>query len=106
VVGYRAPNFSIGPAQGWAYEVLLEEGFDYDSSLYPISHDRYASDAIPFILEGGFDRLDGLKDQEIWRGIERGPAIEEQRDSHRLPRRVRPALKRTPWRFAAASTHA
>ncbi len=41
VVGYRAPNFSIGPAQSWAYEILLGEGFLYDSSSYPILHDRY-----------------------------------------------------------------
>jgi polysaccharide deacetylase family protein (PEP-CTERM system associated) len=44
VVGYRAPNFSIGPAeQRWAYEVLVEEGFQYDSSSYPIFHDRYGN---------------------------------------------------------------
>lgn len=41
VVGYRAPNFSIGPAQRWAYEILFEEGFQYDSSMHPIHHDRY-----------------------------------------------------------------
>jgi len=41
VVGYRAPNFSIGRAQGWAYQILLDEGFRYDSSMYPIRHDRY-----------------------------------------------------------------
>jgi polysaccharide deacetylase family protein (PEP-CTERM system associated) len=41
VIGYRAPNFSIGPAQAWAYEVLAEEGYQYDSSLHPIHHDRY-----------------------------------------------------------------
>jgi polysaccharide deacetylase family protein (PEP-CTERM system associated) len=41
VVGYRAPNFSIGRAQAWAYDILLEEGFRYDSSTYPILHDRY-----------------------------------------------------------------
>ena len=41
VIGYRAPNFSIGPAQSWAYEILAEEGFSYDSSLHPIHHDRY-----------------------------------------------------------------
>jgi polysaccharide deacetylase family protein (PEP-CTERM system associated) len=40
VLGYRAPNFSIG-AQTWAYDVLIEEGFRYDSSVYPIRHDRY-----------------------------------------------------------------
>jgi polysaccharide deacetylase family protein (PEP-CTERM system associated) len=41
VIGYRAPNFSIGPAQSWAYQILAEEGFEYDSSLHPIHHDRY-----------------------------------------------------------------
>jgi polysaccharide deacetylase family protein (PEP-CTERM system associated) len=47
VVGYRAPNFSISPAQGWAYEVLLEEGLRYDSSLFPIRHDRYGQAGAP-----------------------------------------------------------
>lgn len=41
VIGYRAPNYSIGQNQPWAYDVLLEEGFLYDSSIYPILHDRY-----------------------------------------------------------------
>lgn len=41
VLGFRAPNYSIGPAQDWAYDILLEEGFLYDSSVYPIFHDRY-----------------------------------------------------------------
>jgi len=47
VVGYRAPNFSIGPAQAWAYDVLLEEGFRYDSSVYPILHDSYGDRTAP-----------------------------------------------------------
>ncbi len=41
VIGYRAPNYSIGVEQAWAYDILLEEGFLYDSSIYPILHDRY-----------------------------------------------------------------
>jgi polysaccharide deacetylase family protein (PEP-CTERM system associated) len=41
VLGYRAPNFSIGRKQEWAYDILLETGFRYDSSTYPILHDRY-----------------------------------------------------------------
>ena len=41
VIGYRAPNFSIGPEDTWAYEMLAEEGYQYDSSLHPIHHDRY-----------------------------------------------------------------
>jgi polysaccharide deacetylase family protein (PEP-CTERM system associated) len=47
VVGYRAPNFSIGRRQQWAYDVLLEEGFRYDSSTYPILHDRYGDPGAP-----------------------------------------------------------
>lgn len=47
VIGYRAPNFSIGPEQAWAYDVLLEEGFRYDSSVYPILHDRYGDTTAP-----------------------------------------------------------
>jgi polysaccharide deacetylase family protein (PEP-CTERM system associated) len=47
VLGYRAPNFSIGPAQAWAYDVLLDEGFRYDSSSYPILHDRYGDRSAP-----------------------------------------------------------
>jgi len=47
VTGFRAPNFSIGKNEGWAYEILLEEGFRYDSSLYPILHDRYGQPDAP-----------------------------------------------------------
>lgn len=47
VIGYRAPNYSIGPAQGWAFDVLVEEGFHYDSSVYPIRHDRYGDPDAP-----------------------------------------------------------
>jgi len=39
--GYRAPTFSIVERTTWAYEILLEEGFRYSSSVYPIWHDRY-----------------------------------------------------------------
>jgi polysaccharide deacetylase family protein (PEP-CTERM system associated) len=47
VVGYRAPNFSIGRAQAWAYQILVEEGFRYDSSMYPVLHDRYGQPEAP-----------------------------------------------------------
>jgi polysaccharide deacetylase family protein (PEP-CTERM system associated) len=47
VIGYRAPNFSIGPDQSWAYQILAEEGFQYDSSTYPILHDRYGQPNAP-----------------------------------------------------------
>lgn len=41
VQGYRAPDFSILPAQFWAFEVLAELGFAYDSSMFPIAGGRY-----------------------------------------------------------------
>jgi polysaccharide deacetylase family protein (PEP-CTERM system associated) len=47
VIGYRAPTFSIGPKQVWAYDILLQEGFRYDSSVYPILHDRYGEPNAP-----------------------------------------------------------
>ena len=47
VIGYRAPNYSIGREQAWAYDILLEEGFRYDSSVYPILHDRYGDFGAP-----------------------------------------------------------
>jgi polysaccharide deacetylase family protein (PEP-CTERM system associated) len=47
VIGYRAPNFSIGRTQSWAFRILLEEGFRYDSSTHPILHDRYGQPGAP-----------------------------------------------------------
>ncbi len=36
VRGFRAPSYSIVPGREWALDVLLEEGYEYDSSLFPI----------------------------------------------------------------------
>jgi polysaccharide deacetylase family protein (PEP-CTERM system associated) len=41
VQGYRAPSYSITAASLWALDVLIEEGFRYDSSIFPVYHDRY-----------------------------------------------------------------
>lgn len=41
VIGYRAPEFSIGRSTGWAVESLAGLGFAYDSSIFPIRHPRY-----------------------------------------------------------------
>jgi polysaccharide deacetylase family protein (PEP-CTERM system associated) len=38
---YRAPSYSITANSLWALEILADEGFTQDSSIYPISHDRY-----------------------------------------------------------------
>ena len=41
VIGYRAPTFSIGPRNPWAYDVLAQTGHRYSSSIYPVKHDLY-----------------------------------------------------------------
>ena len=41
VHGYRAPSYSITAESLWALDTLLEEGFTYDSSIFPITHDIY-----------------------------------------------------------------
>ncbi len=41
VIGYRAPSFSIGSGNLWAFDCLLKAGYRYSSSIYPIQHDHY-----------------------------------------------------------------
>lgn len=41
VVGFRAPSYSITRESMWALDILIEEGYLYDASIYPIRHDRY-----------------------------------------------------------------
>jgi polysaccharide deacetylase family protein (PEP-CTERM system associated) len=41
IIGYRAPSFSINDNNTWVYEALVELGFEYSSSTYPIEHDLY-----------------------------------------------------------------
>lgn len=56
VRGYRAPTFSLVPQTAWAIDVLAEADFFYDSSIYPVRHDRYGvpnAPRGPFILQGG-----------------------------------------------------
>jgi polysaccharide deacetylase family protein (PEP-CTERM system associated) len=61
VIGYRAPSFSIGSSERWAHAILAEEGFRYDSSVYPILHDRYGDRVAPRfpyeIWRNGHERL-------------------------------------------------
>jgi polysaccharide deacetylase family protein (PEP-CTERM system associated) len=41
VCGFRAPTFSVMRETGWALDVLADCGFEYDSSIFPVRHDRY-----------------------------------------------------------------
>ena len=55
VVGYRAPTFSIVRRTAWALDVLAELGLLYDSSIYPVRHDRYGvpdAPRAPFLARG------------------------------------------------------
>ena len=47
VRGYRAPSFSIGAHNQWAFDGLAEAGYAYSSSIYPIRHDHYGMPDAP-----------------------------------------------------------
>jgi polysaccharide deacetylase family protein (PEP-CTERM system associated) len=47
VRGYRAATYSITRRSLWALDILLEEGFTYDSSIFPMRHDRYGVPGAP-----------------------------------------------------------
>ena len=54
VRGYRAASYSITKNSLWALDVLAEAGFDYDSSIFPVRHDRYGipdAKEIPHVLK-------------------------------------------------------
>ena len=54
VRGYRAASYSVTRRSLWALEILAEAGFEYDSSIFPIKHDRYgiaSAPRFPFRLE-------------------------------------------------------
>jgi polysaccharide deacetylase family protein (PEP-CTERM system associated) len=55
VQGYRAPTFSIVRRTAWALDTLAEQGLLYDSSIYPVRHDRYGvpqAPRTPFLARG------------------------------------------------------
>ena len=47
VRGYRAPSFSVGPRNPWAFECIAQTGYRYSSSVYPIRHDHYGAPSSP-----------------------------------------------------------
>ncbi len=54
VTGYRAASYSIVKKTLWALDILIEEGFAYDSSIFPIHHDRYGlpgAERFPHIIK-------------------------------------------------------
>lgn len=60
VVGFRAPTFSLMASTAWAVDELLRVGLRYDSSIFPVRHDRYGVPTAPrgpFHLEGSTGRI-------------------------------------------------
>jgi polysaccharide deacetylase family protein (PEP-CTERM system associated) len=47
VTGYRAPSFSVGENNLWAFDCIAEAGYRYSSSVYPIHHDHYGMPDAP-----------------------------------------------------------
>ncbi len=47
VHGFRASTFSVTRATRWAFEILAEEGYRFDSSVFPVRHDRYGDPSFP-----------------------------------------------------------
>jgi polysaccharide deacetylase family protein (PEP-CTERM system associated) len=47
VKGYRAPSFSVGKRNPWAFDCIAEAGYRYSSSVYPIRHDHYGAPDAP-----------------------------------------------------------
>ena len=47
VKGYRAPSFSIARSNLWAFDCIVEAGYRYSSSVYPIRHDHYGMPGAP-----------------------------------------------------------
>ncbi|MFQ5731051.1 MAG: polysaccharide deacetylase family protein, partial [Planctomycetaceae bacterium] len=54
VTAYRAPSFSINAKSLWALDVLIEEGYRVDSSMFPVHHDTYGVpdlDPAPHVID-------------------------------------------------------
>jgi polysaccharide deacetylase family protein (PEP-CTERM system associated) len=47
VTGYRAPTFSMTPRTAWAWDILIEEGYRYDSSIFPVRRPGYGFPGAP-----------------------------------------------------------
>jgi polysaccharide deacetylase family protein (PEP-CTERM system associated) len=55
IYGFRAPTFSLTRQTAWAIDILADCGFEYDSSIFPVRHDRYGipdAPRTPFYVKG------------------------------------------------------
>jgi len=91
---YRAPSYSITNQSFWALEILAECGFDYDSSIVPISHDRYG---IP-----GFSRHPSLIETASGPLLEVPVATAELAKGTTIPVGGGAYMRLLPYRYTAA----
>ena len=79
VIGYRAPTFSITRSTSWAVDVLVEAGFAYDTSVFPVVHPSYGvqeAPARPFYLQGQPGGAEMLEIPPLtWRVLGRNIAV-------------------------------
>ncbi|MDO6425482.1 DUF3473 domain-containing protein [Thalassotalea sp. 1_MG-2023] len=62
IKGYRAPSFSVKDQNTWVYDILVELGFEYSSSTYPIEHDLYGVPDWPRFI---YQRPEGITEIPI-----------------------------------------
>ncbi len=61
ISGYRAASYSINSENLWAHDVLMEEGFKYSSSVYPVKHDLYGIPDAPRFCYRPFETSEFLE---------------------------------------------
>lgn len=62
IIGYRAPSFSVNDSNTWVYDILMELGFEYSSSTYPIEHDLYG---VPNWPRFKYERPESFENKKI-----------------------------------------
>lgn len=75
VQGYRAPSFSIGYSNPWAFDVMLEAGYRYSSSVYPVKHDHYGmpdAPRFPYAARPGLTEIPVTTTQWMGRNLPAG----------------------------------
>ena len=91
IFGYRAPTFSICANSLWALSILEEEGFAYDSSIFPVRHDLYGMPNTP--------RFAYRYELPNGRSIIEVPASTVRLFGHNFPAAGGGYLRHLPWRY-------
>lgn len=90
VIGYRAPSYSISKENFWAFDELLEAGFRYDSSIFPIRHDFYGLSDWPrfagwMVKNGSGEWVPTVDQQTQGQGLFEVPITTLQLGNKKLP---------------------